>query len=147
MSLLASAQHCQLSCIMGTSRRERNYEGLDCKCQVLICRSGVSQHFNDLFHVNIYFVGGRVAEDFPVLVTSYEIVIADAKFLQKMKFQYIVVDEGHRLKNFDCKLIRELKLIPAANRLLLSGDVPLCLPNRATWRAKHSEPRLEHFKS
>jgi ATP-dependent DNA helicase len=28
---------------------------------------------------------------------------------------------GHRLKNFDCKLLRELKAIPTANKLLLSG--------------------------
>lgn len=65
--------------------------------------------------------GGRVPETFPVIVTSYEIVIADSKFLSKYKFKYIVVDEGHRLKNFDCRLIRELKTIPAENKLLLSG--------------------------
>eukprot|EP00798_Chlamydomonas_sp_ICE-L_P024975 gene24975-10636_t len=64
---------------------------------------------------------GKVPEGFPVIVTSFEIVIADAKFLQQYKFKYMVVDEGHRLKNFNCKLIRELKLIPAENRLLLSG--------------------------
>lgn len=39
-----------------------------------------------------------------------------------MKFKYIVVDEGHRLKNFNCKLIRELKTIPTENKLLLSGE-------------------------
>ena len=62
-------------------------------------------------------------DDFPVIITSYEIVIADVKFLQKYQFKYVVVDEGHRLKNFDCRLIRELKQIPAANRLLLSGKM------------------------
>jgi ATP-dependent DNA helicase len=31
------------------------------------------------------------------------------------------VDEGQRLKNKDCKLLRELKSLRAANRLLLSG--------------------------
>ena len=34
------------------------------------------------------------------------------------------MDEGHRLKNFDCKLIRELKQIPASNKLLLTGEAP-----------------------
>ena len=58
---------------------------------------------------------------FPVIVTSYEVVMADRKFLQKYNFKYLVVDEGHRLKNFDCKLIRELKYIPTANKLLLTG--------------------------
>lgn len=67
-------------------------------------------------------MGNKVPDDFPVIITSYEIVIADVKFLQKYQFKYVVVDEGHRLKNFDCRLIRELKQIPAANRLLLSGE-------------------------
>jgi ATP-dependent DNA helicase len=31
------------------------------------------------------------------------------------------VDEGHRLKNLDCKLIRELKTYESVNRLLLTG--------------------------
>ena len=58
---------------------------------------------------------------FPIVVTSYEIVLADVKFLQKYQWKYIVVDEGHRLKNFNCKLLRELRTIPAANKLLLTG--------------------------
>jgi len=62
-----------------------------------------------------------IKPEFPVIVTSYEVVMADRKFLQKYNFKYLVVDEGHRLKNFDCKLIRELKFIPAGNKLLLTG--------------------------
>lgn len=64
---------------------------------------------------------GRATEKFPVVVTSYEIVIADSKLLQRYKWTYIVVDEGHRLKNFNCKLLRELRQIPVNNKLLLSG--------------------------
>ncbi|BDA48761.1 probable global transcription activator SNF2L1 [Coccomyxa sp. Obi] len=64
---------------------------------------------------------GAVKDSFPVVVTSYEIVIADVKHLQRYAWKYIVVDEGHRLKNFNCKLLRELRTIPTANKLLLSG--------------------------
>ena len=64
---------------------------------------------------------GPITHEFPVIVTSFEIVMADRKFLQKYNFKYLVVDEGHRLKNFDCKLIRELKQIPTSNKLLLTG--------------------------
>ncbi|KAI8097070.1 SNF2 family N-terminal domain-containing protein [Halteromyces radiatus] len=59
--------------------------------------------------------------DFPIVVTSYEIVMNDRKHLQKYNWKYIVVDEGHRLKNMNCKLIRELKTYSSANRLLLTG--------------------------
>ncbi|GAB4819427.1 hypothetical protein N2152v2_006473 [Parachlorella kessleri] len=64
---------------------------------------------------------GKVTDQFPVVVTSYEIVIADVKFLQKYDWKYVVVDEGHRLKNFNCKLIRELRTIPTQGKLLLTG--------------------------
>lgn len=99
---------------------------------------------------------------FPVVVTSYEILLADVKFMAKYHWKYIVVDEvrycavhvrhtcyrcillqlmchgnraifepleslpnnnlqGHRLKNMNCKLIRELKTLPVENKLLLTG--------------------------
>jgi len=59
--------------------------------------------------------------DFPVVVSSYEIIIADRKFLQRYDWKYIIVDEGHRLKNFNCRLIRELRQLPVGNKLLLTG--------------------------
>ncbi|KAF9585858.1 hypothetical protein BGW38_000414 [Lunasporangiospora selenospora] len=63
----------------------------------------------------------KLDASFPICVTSYEIVMNDRKYLQKYPWKYIVVDEGHRLKNMNCKLIRELKTYHSANRLLLSG--------------------------
>jgi len=59
-----------------------------------------------------------------IFVTSYEIAINDRAFLRKSPsnpWRYIVVDEGHRLKNMHCRLIKELKLYCSANRLLLTG--------------------------
>ena len=64
---------------------------------------------------------GFATKEFPVIITSYEIVIADIKFMQKFTWKYIVVDEGHRLKNFDCKLLRELRTLNTSNKLILSG--------------------------
>ena len=66
--------------------------------------------------------------DFPIVVTSYEIMMRDRKELQRIisnplvgSWTYVVVDEGHRLKNWQCKLFKELSALPAQNRLLLSG--------------------------
>ena len=61
----------------------------------------------------------------PVVITSYEIVIADSKQLQKYEWRYVVVDEGHRLKNNNCRLLRELNMLPTGNKLLLTGVLPL----------------------
>lgn len=40
---------------------------------------------------------------------------------QRFQWKYLIVDEGHRIKNLNCRLVRELKLLPTDNKLLLSG--------------------------
>ncbi|KAI4967368.1 hypothetical protein ZWY2020_028337, partial [Hordeum vulgare] len=67
------------------------------------------------------FMPKTVGPDFPIIITSYEMAMSDAKFLARYKWKYVVVDEGHRLKNSKCKLLRKLKRIPMANKLLLTG--------------------------
>ncbi len=56
-----------------------------------------------------------------IFITSYEIAINDRPYFQRVQWRYIVVDEGHRLKNTNCRLIKELKLYTSHNRLLLTG--------------------------
>ena len=48
----------------------------------------------------------KTEELLPVLVTSYEICKIDQKYLYSRSWKYLVVDEGHRIKNLNCKLIR-----------------------------------------
>ncbi|KAE8664239.1 ATP-dependent DNA helicase DDM1 [Hibiscus syriacus] len=63
-----------------------------------------------------------IGPNFPIVVTSYEMAMSDAKkFLRHYEWKYVVVDEGHRLKNFECKLVKELKHLRVANKLLLTG--------------------------
>ncbi|CAM8912260.1 unnamed protein product [Rhodiola kirilowii] len=63
-----------------------------------------------------------VGPKFPLIITSYEVAMNDArKCLRHYKWKYLVVDEGHRLKNSKCKLLRELKYLPVENKLLLTG--------------------------
>ncbi|KAJ5833826.1 SNF2-related protein [Penicillium riverlandense] len=59
--------------------------------------------------------------DFPVVCTSYDICMNDRKFLAQYQWRYIIVDEGHRLKNMNCRLIKELLTYNSANRLLITG--------------------------
>lgn len=58
---------------------------------------------------------------FPVVITTYEMIINDRKFLAEYDWGYIVVDEGHRLKNLDCRLMQEIKKYPSASRMILTG--------------------------
>jgi len=67
------------------------------------------------------FMPKTAGPDFPIIVTSFEVAMLDARFLAHYQWKYVVVDEGHRLKNSKCKLFREMKRIPMANKLLLTG--------------------------
>ncbi|KAG2144397.1 SNF2 family N-terminal domain-containing protein [Suillus bovinus] len=58
---------------------------------------------------------------FPVVVTTYEMILKDRIYLSTYNWGYIVVDEGHRLKNLDCKLMQEIKKYPSAGRMILTG--------------------------
>ncbi|KAF7480279.1 lymphoid-specific helicase [Marmota monax] len=57
----------------------------------------------------------------PVVITSFEIAMRDRNALQHCYWKYLIVDEGHRIKNMKCRLIRELKRFNADNKLLLTG--------------------------
>ncbi|KAF8553112.1 hypothetical protein OG21DRAFT_1414866 [Imleria badia] len=63
----------------------------------------------------------QTKETFPVVVTTYEMIIRDQPHLSKYNWGYIVVDEGHRLKNLNCRLIQEIKKYPSAGRMILTG--------------------------
>ena len=68
-----------------------------------------------------HFSKKQNSEAFPIVVTSYEIIMNDRQFLARIQWKFIIIDEGHRIKNLNCKLIRELKSYDSANRLLLTG--------------------------
>jgi len=59
--------------------------------------------------------------EFPVVLTTYDIIIKDRAHLARYPWGFIVVDEGHRLKNMDCKLMQEIKQYESAGRMILTG--------------------------
>ena len=59
---------------------------------------------------------------FDVLLTHYDLAMYDKTWLSKIEWNYIVVDEGHRLKNHQSKLSTVLQAAyTASHRLLLTG--------------------------
>jgi ATP-dependent DNA helicase len=59
--------------------------------------------------------------ELPVMITSYEMPLRDRKFLSAVKWGSIIVDEGHRLKNYQSMLSQALKAYKTDYRLLLTG--------------------------
>ncbi|PIA60920.1 hypothetical protein AQUCO_00300438v1 [Aquilegia coerulea] len=58
---------------------------------------------------------------FDVLLTSYEMINSDTTSLKPIKWECMIVDEGHRLKNKDSKLFLALKQYASNHRVLLTG--------------------------
>ncbi|KAJ1680401.1 ATP-dependent DNA helicase Hrp3 [Spiromyces aspiralis] len=58
---------------------------------------------------------------FNVLLTTYELVLKDRDFLGSIKWQFLVVDEAHRLKNSESALNDALSSFHTTNRLLITG--------------------------
>ncbi|XP_057960121.1 probable ATP-dependent DNA helicase CHR12 [Malania oleifera] len=59
---------------------------------------------------------------FNVLITHYDLIMKDKAFLRKIHWYYMIVDEGHRLKNRDCELAKTFEAgYRVRRRLLLTG--------------------------
>ncbi|XP_051644396.1 probable global transcription activator SNF2L2 isoform X4 [Manacus candei] len=62
---------------------------------------------------------------FNVLLTTYEYIIKDKHILAKIRWKYMIVDEGHRMKNHHCKLTQVLNTHYVAPRRILLTGTPL----------------------
>lgn len=62
-----------------------------------------------------------ITQDFEVCVTSYEICLIEKSALKKFSFEYIVIDEAHRIKNVDSILSQIVRSFISRGRLLITG--------------------------
>lgn len=62
-----------------------------------------------------------LACDFDVCITSYEIIIREKAQFRKFDWEYIVIDEAHRIKNEESMLSQIIRMFHSKNRLLITG--------------------------
>ncbi|KAJ7126515.1 P-loop containing nucleoside triphosphate hydrolase protein [Mycena crocata] len=62
-----------------------------------------------------------IPQDFEVCITSYEICLIEKSALKKFSFEYIVIDEAHRIKNVDSILSQIVRAFISRGRLLITG--------------------------
>ncbi|KAM0790897.1 hypothetical protein ACM66B_004735 [Microbotryomycetes sp. NB124-2] len=60
-------------------------------------------------------------QDFEVLITSYELCLREKSALKKLSWEYIVIDEAHRIKNVDSMLSQIVRVFDSRARLLITG--------------------------
>lgn len=73
---------------------------------------------------------------FNALLTTYEVVLKDRAVLSKIKWNYLMVDEAHRLKNSEAQLYTTLSEFSTKNKLLITGT-PLQNSVEELWALLH----------
>ncbi|KAG8779089.1 putative DNA helicase ino80 [Ceratobasidium sp. 428] len=73
---------------------------------------------------------------FHVLVTSYQLVVADEKYFQRVKWQYMVLDEAQAIKSSSSARWKTLLGFNCRNRLLLTGT-PVQNSMQELWALLH----------
>ncbi|RPB13414.1 hypothetical protein P167DRAFT_505286 [Morchella conica CCBAS932] len=62
-----------------------------------------------------------LTQDFDVMITSYEMILREKTHLKKFAWEYIIVDEAHRIKNEESALAQIIRIFNSRNRLLITG--------------------------
>jgi chromatin-remodeling ATPase INO80 len=74
--------------------------------------------------------------EFHVLVTSYQLVVQDAQYFQKIKWQYMILDEAQAIKSSSSSRWKTLLAFHCRNRLLLTGT-PIQNNMQELWALLH----------
>uniref|UniRef100_G3PPY4 Chromodomain helicase DNA binding protein 7 n=1 Tax=Gasterosteus aculeatus aculeatus TaxID=481459 RepID=G3PPY4_GASAC len=58
---------------------------------------------------------------FHAIITTFEMILTDCPELRSVNWRCVVIDEAHRLKNRNCKLLEGLKMMDMEHKVLLTG--------------------------
>ncbi len=59
--------------------------------------------------------------DYDLILTSYGVLRLDISFIEKFRFEYVVLDESQAIKNPTSNISRAVRLLNCRNRLILTG--------------------------
>ncbi len=56
-----------------------------------------------------------------MVITSYNLLQKDIEIYKELKFDYVILDEAHHIKNRGTRNAKSVKMIQATHRLILTG--------------------------
>ncbi|VVC32978.1 Hypothetical protein CINCED_3A016157 [Cinara cedri] len=77
-------------------------------------REKIRSEFGKMHNVNDKYC-------YSIIITSYEVIRFDIKYLKKIEWKFIIIDEGHKLKNVDSDISRAMRQLKCTNKLILTG--------------------------
>jgi SNF2 family DNA or RNA helicase len=86
-----------------------SFIALSCARKIVVSEFFLSNSLKS--RVDVLILQGRRLPDiyrFHALVTTYEVIISDLEQLRQIDWRVAVIDEAHRLKNRNCKLLQGL---------------------------------------
>lgn len=75
----------------------------------------------ELYYKNAAYERLQGVYKFQVMITTFEVILSDCLELSKIRFVACIIDEAHRLKNRNCKLLEGLRMLAIDHRVLLTG--------------------------
>uniref|UniRef100_A0A182SIN7 Chromodomain-helicase-DNA-binding protein 7 n=1 Tax=Anopheles maculatus TaxID=74869 RepID=A0A182SIN7_9DIPT len=103
---------------------QREFEGWTEMNVIVYHGSATSRQMIQDYEVYYRTETGKLIRDitkFNVLITTFEMIVTDYQDLKNFTWRACVIDEAHRLKNRNCKLLEGLRQLNLEHRVLLSG--------------------------
>lgn len=103
---------------------QREFEGWTDLNVIVYHGSATSRQMLQDYELYYKLDSGKPLKDitkFNVLITTFEMIVTDYQDLSNFNFRVCVIDEAHRLKNRNCKLLEGLRQLNLEHRVLLSG--------------------------
>ncbi|KAG9341958.1 hypothetical protein JZ751_018275 [Albula glossodonta] len=85
------------------------------------------REFHTWTHLNVIVYHGsggrpiRGAYKFQAIITTFEMILGGCPELNAIEWRCVIIDEAHRLKNKNCKLLEGFKLMSLEHKVLLTG--------------------------
>ncbi|EEB13301.1 DNA repair and recombination protein RAD26, putative [Pediculus humanus corporis] len=79
-------------------------------------------HESGTYHGKKYDLIKNIIKSNGILITSYITCLQQSSDLQRQKWHYVILDEGHKIRNPDSQIAINIKLLNTPHRLILSGS-------------------------